>query len=90
MVVNGYTRTIVPEGLGPGEPLREEILHSCKFSHNISVRICVHFYKTKWFLVSKQKTNFYLTVVEEPSNAVRCENDIPIVETFPRNSCVCR
>lgn len=50
----------------------------------------IHFYKTNWFLVSKQKTNFYLTVVEEPSNAVRCENDVPIVETFPHNSYKCR
>jgi hypothetical protein len=43
----------------------------------------MHFGKTKRFSASKQKSNFYLTVVEEPSNAVRCENESPIVETFP-------
>jgi hypothetical protein len=43
----------------------------------------MHFYKTNWFLESKQKTNFYLTVVEEPSNAVRCENVRPLLKLFP-------
>jgi len=31
--------------------------------------------------MSKQKTDFYLTVVEEPSNAIRCEINT-IVESF--------
>jgi len=29
-----------------------------------------------------------LTVVEEPSNAIRCENETPIVENFSRETLV--